>query len=408
MPAPSPWKASDLTPAVIKARDGSIQTGAGRDGSRPGDGGGGTDPVDPIGLIFSEDFDGLDDWHTGLTTNDTPENPGVPKRGQFVDEGDVLPAQTFAARNEPVYAPSKGFPDGHEVAEILASNTDKARGGTGKSFVKWRSSNDESGGAWISDGLLVYSLPEFAGVPADGLNEVYAEFYIAFSNECAQAAFEAGFGSAKLFRILHWSGGPLGEMFSYFTEDHKPDFIWGTGNTSSVYGTRNNLSMLTKGEHIDKDQMVGLPANYGLTRSSFAGSFAPSAMAGMEVGGGDTRIPDRKNGGNITTTSGVGVDLEQIFGDETTWTKVGFYVKMNSAPGVYDGVLMQWIDDKRIFISETVPWVQPGYPMVKWNQVIIGGNDLFSHYPNADEHNQWWAMDDLVVRDSIPTGRGLI
>jgi len=36
MPAPSPWKASDLTPAVIKASDGSIRTVTGqRDGSRP-------------------------------------------------------------------------------------------------------------------------------------------------------------------------------------------------------------------------------------------------------------------------------------------------------------------------------------------------------------------------------------
>ena len=38
MPAPSPWKISDLTPAVVKASDGSIRTiAAQRDGSRPGD-----------------------------------------------------------------------------------------------------------------------------------------------------------------------------------------------------------------------------------------------------------------------------------------------------------------------------------------------------------------------------------
>ena len=34
MPAPNPWLITDLTPEVIKALDGSIQTGLGRDGSR--------------------------------------------------------------------------------------------------------------------------------------------------------------------------------------------------------------------------------------------------------------------------------------------------------------------------------------------------------------------------------------
>ena len=54
MPAPTPWRARDLTPAVIKARDGSIQTGAGRDGSREGDP---VDPVDPVDPpVYSGDW----------------------------------------------------------------------------------------------------------------------------------------------------------------------------------------------------------------------------------------------------------------------------------------------------------------------------------------------------------------
>jgi hypothetical protein len=40
--------------------------------------------------------------------------------------------------------------------------------------------------------------------------------------------------------------------------------------------------------------------------------------------------------------------------------------------------------------------------MVGWNFFAIGGNDYFQPYPNADRHEDWYAIDDIVVRDSLP------
>jgi len=34
--------------------------------------------------------------------------------------------------------------------------------------------------------------------------------------------------------------------------------------------------------------------------------------------------------------------------------------------------------------------------------VSIGGNDFFQQYPNEDMHEEWYSIDDIVVRDSIP------
>lgn len=157
---------------------------------------------------------------------------------------------------------------------------------------------------------------------------------------------------------------------------------------------------------MDNEQVIGLPSVTSLKKSSLSLPYTPSALVGMGVDGEDTVLVDKKNGGLITSGP---VALDQVFGGENTWTKVGFYLKMNSAQGVYDGVLMQWIDDKRTFINETLAWIQPGYQMVKWNSVLIGGNDgTFTPWPNDERRQAWYAIDDLKVYNGIPAGRGLI
>lgn len=348
--------------------------------------------------VLEENFDKLQDWHSGLSVNDTPLGAGSPDRGQHSFNGATLPEGWFSIRQTPQWSPSKGYPEGHESIEILSSNKDKARGGTGKSFVKWRDSSNVTGGAWSSDGIAMFYLPDRPGVPEDGLDELYSEFYINFSDNVTASYYSDAFGSAKLFRILHWAGNQ-NEVYSYFDETNKPDFIWGAGSSSLAYGIRNGLSMLTKGPHLEKSEMIGLPQNVPFSRSSLSLPYSSKSMKGMGVAGKNTILEDKKNGGKVTRGP---VAIDQVFGDETTWTKVGFYVKMNSAPGVYDGVIMQWIDDKRIFVNETVAWVQLGFPMVKWNSVLIGGNDFFSARPNEEHYQEWWAIDDLVVRDDIP------
>jgi len=348
-------------------------------------------------IVLEDDFNKHEDWHSGLPENDMIYSVGSPDHAQHSFNNAILPDGWFSIRQEPHWSPSKGYPDGHEMIEVLASNTDKARGGTGKSFVKWRDSQTMTGGAWSSDGLAMYYLPDRPEVPKDGLEEVYAEFYIAFSNESSGSYYADAFGSGKLFRILHWAGD-RDAVYSYFNEDQVPAIGWQAGASSIKYGIRNFLSFLAKGPKLDPGKVTGLPVQLQ-KGSSISLPYSPSVMKGMGAGGTDTVLQDKKNGGFITSGP---VALDQVFGDETTWTKIGFYVKLNSAPGVYDGVAMQWIDDKRTFANETIAWIQPGYPMAKWNSVLIGGNDHFSARPNEEHYQEWWAIDDLVVRNDIP------
>ncbi len=349
-------------------------------------------------IVLEDAFDKHEDWHSGLLENDTPENIGRPDRGQHSFNGAILPDGWFSIRQEPIWSPTKGYAGNHEMIEVLESNVDKARGGRGKSFVKWRDSQTLTGGAWSSDGLAMFYLPDKPGVPEDGLNEVYVEFYITFSNESIASYYADAFGSGKLFRILHWAGD-RDQIYAYFNEDQVPALGWQAGASSIQYGIRNFLSFLTKGDKLDSSQVVGIPTGAQLVNGSVSLPYSSPFMQSMGVGGTDTMLEDKKNGGLITSGP---VALDQVYGDETTWTKIGFYVKLNSAPGVYDGVAMQWIDDKRTFVNETIAWIQPGYPMAKWNSVLLGGNDHFSARPNEEHYQEWYAIDDLVVRDDIP------
>ena len=130
-----------------------------------------------------------------------------------------------------------------------------------------------------------------------------------------------------------------------------------------------------------------------------------SSLAGRAPGGADPVIADRLNGGFITSKTPGLVVHDQIFGPGDSWTKMAFYVKMNSAAGVNDGIFRQWLNDKQIFASTQVPWIRPSATRdenAKWNLVAIGGNDFFQTYLNEDRREEWYSIDDLVIRTDIP------
>jgi len=124
---------------------------------------------------------------------------------------------------------------------------------------------------------------------------------------------------------------------------------------------------------------------------------------GQALGGTNPQVPDLVNGGFLVDFEG-STTHDQVYGPTEVWTKMAFYVKMNSAPGVSDGIFRQWINDQRIYNEEDIPWVKETVEnnMVGWNYFCIGGNDHFQPFPNEDRFEDWWALDDLVVRDSIP------
>ena len=94
----------------------------------------------------------------------------------------------------------------------------------------------------------------------------------------------------------------------------------------------------------------------------------------------------------------------QVFGADSHWTKMAWYVKMNSSIGARDGILRQWINGVQVMNMVHIPWVQANSDnkMVKWNFFSIGGNDYFHEYPTTERHEEWYAIDDVLVLDKLP------
>ncbi|EMP55572.1 fibronectin, type III domain protein-like protein [Marinobacter santoriniensis NKSG1] len=247
----------------------------------------------------------------------------------------------------------------------------------------WRESYSLSWKNWASDSQLI----KFLG---QQYKQIYVEFYIRFSPNFYGRDHATNFTS-KFFRIGSWDG--QGDEFSGFQGSLGPLYLW--DYKRDEYGVRSVHSFrggpwgenYTFNGAYPQDKSL----NYG------------SHTKGQAVGGGDPKLVDQVNGGFLADVKSV-IGHNQVFGEGAHWTKVAFFVQMNSAPGVADGVLRQWVNDQRILNLENIPWVQESTTnqMVGWNFIAIGGNDYFQPYPNEDRFEDWYAIDNLVVRDTIP------
>jgi len=344
--------------------------------------------VDPQGVIFSESFDDQPDFTSAMHSTDST---------QRARDGYTVPNNWTSIRQVPVWAPSKGHPDRHETIEILASNADKTRSGIGKSFVSYRDCNDPGSNYWNSESILLKHFPQ-------GRSEIYVEFWIRFSPNWTRLA-DGGHGGAtsKIFRVSSWSG--QGSEYDAFGDGEiGPMLLW-DHKLKPTYGMRNALAV-RGGPHSDNYSFSSgdIPDVGSFLTSGSLGDFNinyTSSLAGMGKNGGDPQLVDRVNGGTLTGT----IDHDQLFGAGDAWTKLGFFVKMNSSPGETDGEARQWINDEQCFVSTKIPWIRPSATKdenAKWNIVAIGGNDFFQTYPNSDRREEWYSIDDLVIRDSIP------
>jgi len=439
--APIPWLITDLTPEVIKALDGSIQTGLGRDGGRV------TAPATPIAPTAPEftvsktdttitaiisnangaesyevSIDGVT-WVAGVTVAGlTPETPysfrgrGINAIGTGPSSG-VVTVTTNAAYSQVGVVFSDNFdgqpdyisrdllsgsdhtliarngdsvPVGWDAVSdwsmysephlsILASNSDKARGGTGKSLLLRRRSYGSQ--TWGGDCQLDKNL----GQP--GLKEVYVSFWIRFQPGWLHS------GSTKMFRITshspeeeyspdgnaYWGSTRMGFLWQH---THYPVTASGLRNYLQVSPTMNNPPLLTK---------------------------TPGMSSAGDVNMGFTSEPTNSTLINQLTgqplpASG-STSHEQVFGD--AWHKMEFHLKVNSAPGVQDGIFTQWLDDTLMAHSNTVPWMQNGEtrPERGFTSVRFGGNASFQPFPSEDQYQEWYSIDDVLIRDSLPLER---
>ena len=368
------------TPATIKGNlPPLIDTAvAARGGFRAGDDTGGDNPV---GVIFSENFNDQPDWTSTMFSTASTQTTTL---------GDTVPENWFGIYQGTQWSPETGFPNKHASLEILASNGDKTRAGGGKSAVFWRESySADNNFSWASDAQLLYALPE--DVP-----ELYVEFYIRFSEEFWQRNNDSntpnwsyqGF-MHKFFRLGWWDR--VSKPWNAAGGGVNPRMFW--GYKLDTYGVRNTVSAFQG------------PSSGSTTVPAFGnGSFNyTSATKGQEVGGNDPQHQDQINGGNLADFASV-TTHEQVFGPTEKWTKMAFYVKMNSAEDVEDGVFSQWLDGHRIMHKEGFAWHTSGTDKTAtgWSFVAIGGNDFFRPRPDSEQYEDWWALDDLVIRDSIP------
>jgi len=339
-------------------------------------------------ILFQEDFDNQPDWTSGMHSTDIVQRAST----------HTIPNDWYSIRQDPTWAPSIGDTDKHETIEILASNADKSRRGTGKSMVSWRESYDDGNQRWTSESIMLKHFPE-------GYDQLYVEFWIRFDPNWSRLHVEGKPASySKIFRISSWS--KQGSEFEAFSSGNLgPMVVW--DHKIDAYGLRNSISF-RGGPHGDnysfsEGDIPGLPRSLvGLGGLSL--NFTEN-LAYMGPGGTRSYIEDRVNGGVVPIGTYDTVQHDQIFGPGDSWTKMAFFVKMNSAPGIKDGVFRQWLNGHQIFFNTQIPWMRSSDTKdtsAKWNIVAFGGNDSFLYYPNGDKREEWYSIDDIVVRTDIP------
>lgn len=381
-------------------------------------------------LIFETTFDDLEDWHSGLPQNSL--NPYGQHDGnifaenlvdtvqsirtsEWAPKGHIIPAGFFSVRQAGQnYSPRNGYPEHHENIEILSANANKALGNQGKSLVFWREPTQDNNWFWMTDSILTIYLPNaiagqnvFDKTKHQGLQEVYYEYWITFDNHTTEYPEGQRVGhSADMSKISRvYSFDERRNEFRGFDGGSKgPSVVWGW--QSDLYGTRNMMT-LRGGPHghdynIDY-RKLGMPHQNGsLNYTSMVEGQGPNHTTERQL--------DRQNGGLITSGT---IRQKQIFGDQTQWARVGFYVKMNSAPDVADGVLIQWLNGRRLLTLENVPFIgserHANTPepiaesgMVGWNMIGLGGNDFFHSWPKESMREEWIAMDNLRIYDGLP------
>jgi hypothetical protein len=331
--------------------------------------------------IFEEGFDGQQDWTSTLHSTE---------KSQEIRSGDIIPDGWWGIYQDTSWSPETGYPTKHASLEILAANADKSRSGTGKSAVFWRESNSFGNNfTWASDA-------QFVKVLDNDYPELYVEFYVRFSENwwprgktLPEIVDDYRNFSSKMFRMGHWTrqdfmwngqGGQIGQRF-----------IW--QYTIDDFGLRSSF-YTESGPPPVRDGLGGPSNNY------------TTHIVGQEVGGTDPQLFDQDPNGSGELLSSLTRHLlhENVFGPASQWTKVAFYVKSNSAPGVADGLHYQWINDHRVMARTDVPWVAPnaGDNMPGWNFFAIGGNDFFRPIPDDEMFEDWYSIDDVIVGTSIP------
>lgn len=306
------------------------------------------------GVIFEDNFDGHADW--------SPTQGTSAIECQFGEGCPVSPPNGYVGYR--IGAKGSCAEDGKNTLNIDAS---EQRGGSGKSLFYWNEPCLSPSSSWGSDGLLVIDLPT-------GYSELYVRYYQKF-----QSTWEWNVGTSSAQKFLRASHYWDGSIYDYGEG----------GNQHPVW-----YSDLSKGNSGIAD--ISYFSSYRYENTFYPAEATPSHSSADTFYFGDGGYG---GGGTDFTDSG-------MMGDGN-WHCFEYYIKMNSAPGVADGLHMMWFDGNLIANVTDLAWADQGASGVLWNQVTIGGNNS-NYYSSGGE--QWYALDDVVIStsyigpESVPVG----
>jgi hypothetical protein len=322
------------------------------------------------GLIFSEDFDAQADWETDGRLSLT-----IPPNWDF-------------GRTDEEWHPADGDVGTQPSMQINGTDPNQVYGGTGKSFITYSESFDAlDDNGWTSDG--------FIGIDIDPVDEIYIKFNIKFQPGWAS---DVEGGQIKIFRVLSWDGpdSGTGERNKFFSSGNSaPIYIWDW--SQNTFGLRHFHAFRCD------DQLTNYycnsPSILNPPRQIVTGDM--SANYTTDLTGTNPSIPDIVNGGFISRTGAT--HHNNVWGDG--WHTVELHLKLNSAPGIQDGVLQYWLDGETVVSMTQVPWIgTSGSMTAKWNSVSFGGNDNY-HFDLVGapaDRERWYALDNIEVHNALP------
>ena len=304
---------------------------------------------------------------------------GVIFEDNFDDHSFWSPNQTltsFAFWNNEAHIP-RGFHSYRVQGSLydnIGNNTiiidnSNFRGSSGKAITFWNeSASDRS--TWASDGLLGLNLTE-------DYEELYVRFFIKFDPNWQWNTGESP--QQKFFRASHWNGSNPFVMFA--DGAHQPMVIhglakWNGGNSDIASTTAYRYTNVYYPE--DATPSHNRHKNMYFSGGSYAGNGTDFKSIGM-MGDGE-------------------------------WHEWKFYIKINTAEGIPDGVYRFWQNGVLVTEESDLAWQDQGAnERLLWNYIMLGGNNFNRYALALEEAEQWYSIDDLVISTKdIPSDYNII
>ena len=314
-------------------------------------------------ILFEEDFDSQTDWFpTGVRC-------GITQGTDICPDSDVPLNWTYYRNENDDWRPDNGYPENQYGQRITS---DIKRGVSGKSWVKVSESNQPPEQAnYYSDSILMKKLDT-------EYNELYVSFWIKMQPNWQ---WQGGGRQLKLFRVGNLDDIPSGDVFD----------IGSKGNTAPLYifDFYNHETWGWQNKHAprcDPQLEEYLDCGTAQYRSPWTIGQLFDCQPG-QVCTGFTPSRDR-----ITRPT-----FQESVGDGQ-WHNLKFRVKLNSAPGVEDGLYEFWLDGNLEISVTGIPYREINSPAgVGWNFISIGGNWNNWFAPVEDRKELWYAIDDIIV-----------